>query len=167
MKNKLIQDCISGKWHLIAYGLGVSEGSKNCLLCQEYLENDCIGCPVVENNKDNYKCDGTPCKEIIAYTLLDNSMPDMIDAVEQQIIFLCSLLPEDHEWHEHRIDEDEENRLVYHMIRELSSLKYYYKSTIQGCFEAAIKNKGFRVSLDRKSVVVDKVEESLKFLCGC
>ena len=95
----IIEKAICSKWHLIAYGLGISEGSKNCIFCQKFLRYKCKNCPIYNKNKKYYKCRNTPCRKIITHTLLiDNN--NMIDDVENQIIFLCSLLPKDHEWYE-------------------------------------------------------------------
>lgn len=97
---ELVEKAITGKWHLIAYGLGVSKGKKNCIFCQHFYDNDCVGCPVTIRNNNYYKCKNTPCRRVITETILNISISDVIDAVEDQIHFLCSLLPKNHEWYE-------------------------------------------------------------------
>jgi len=35
-----------GKWDRIARGDGIDEGAANCTLCQLYIDNHCINCPI-------------------------------------------------------------------------------------------------------------------------
>lgn len=95
---KVIKKAIC-KWNLIAYGLMQSKGSKNCPLCILFYDNDCHLCPIYSTNPDNYKCKNTPCMKTKSYTYLYD-FPEMAVFVEQEIILLCSLLPEDHKLHE-------------------------------------------------------------------
>lgn len=103
-KVRLIEKAICGKWHLIAYGLGVSKGSKNCPLCRIYRKYDCAGCPIMLKDAKYYECQNTPCRLVTTETLLSASVPDMIDAAVRQIDFLCSLLPKGHKWYKEWID---------------------------------------------------------------
>jgi len=94
-----IEKAICNKYFLIAYGLGISEGAKNCPLCNLFIEDDCNGCPIYELDHDKYyKCNNTPCRRIKTYTILSAKNPEMIDAVEKEIDFLSSLLPKDHKY---------------------------------------------------------------------
>lgn len=97
-KTKAIEKAID-KWNFVSYGLMQSKGRKNCPLCVLFYDNDCYLCPIYSTNPDNYKCKNTPCRKIKSYTYLYD-FPEMADNVEREIIFLCSLLPEEHKLHE-------------------------------------------------------------------
>lgn len=47
------------KWYEIFYNQGFDDGSENCALCEEFINNDCIKCPVYEKT-DRGGCGGTP-----------------------------------------------------------------------------------------------------------
>lgn len=93
---KAIETAVCEKWNSIGYGLSVSNGSEDCPLCNLFYDDYCQSCPVFRLDEKYYRCSQTPCREVQQKTFLSNDDPDMIDAVEQEIIFLCSLLPEDH-----------------------------------------------------------------------
>lgn len=76
------------KRNCIAYGLTQSHGRHDCPLYMEYYDGDCWGCPI---RASNYRCEGTPCMETRSYTYLYD-FPEMADAVERQVGFLCSFL---------------------------------------------------------------------------
>lgn len=75
------------KWEFVVKELEASPCRKivcdaeGCALCQLYLENNCIGCPVKKNIGLSY-CVGTPFKPI----------PTLQDA-RSEVAFLKSLLP--------------------------------------------------------------------------
>ena len=95
MSTETIEAAIN-KWSLVAYSLMQSKGRYNCPLCSLYYDDDCKSCPI---GVTNHKCEGTPCKGVRSYTYLSN-FHDMADAIEQEVIFLCSLLPVEHRWYE-------------------------------------------------------------------
>ncbi len=51
----------------------------------------------------------------------------------------------------------EQSKLMAFMILELSTMKYTYRSIIEGCYEAAITNYGYKKPSESKNVIVDEV----------
>lgn len=96
------------KWECIALGIGVNLGGDNCPLCVLFMS--CTACPVCSKVR-HYQCEGTPYTKIAVWhntTVPDwikqekladetSSLPDGIDttldAIEEEIEFLISLLP--------------------------------------------------------------------------
>lgn len=42
------------------------------------------------------------------------------------------------------------DNIVTHMVRELSQLGYYYRSTVEGCFESTQRHSSLRVPAEYK-----------------
>lgn len=88
------------KWDLIAQGVH-SQNEGTCALCDLYQMPTCRLCPIFEKTGKT-QCQGTPYKD----TNLDSSLtlkedlytnpdnPPNLDAVEEEIEFLISLLPD-------------------------------------------------------------------------
>ncbi len=53
------------------------------------------------------------------------------------------------------------NLIISFMMRKLSGCKYCYRSTVEGCFAAAVENYGFNAS-ENKEEVIDEVILMLK-----
>lgn len=81
------------KWSLICYGVLEDEGPDNCPLCGEYLDYGCSGCPVSELTGSS-GCDETPYEK----WYLGRYKVGIL--AEEEVSFLCSLLPKKHRWFE-------------------------------------------------------------------
>lgn len=118
---KALEDSVR-KWDCIAQGIGIDEGTKNCPLCTMYFDpftsgftgywrNTCNDCPVYKKVNES-ECRDTPYEAIHLYKLqplpvwiksilwATNRVPIRISntlyAIEAEIEFLISLLPENH-----------------------------------------------------------------------
>lgn len=88
-----------GKWSLICYGVAVDGGSDDCALCWKFHMHYCVGCPVLDRTGRDY------CHESPYYEFDDEFGETLVtvlsaEQAEAMLIFLCSLLPEGHEWYE-------------------------------------------------------------------
>ena len=54
--------------------------------------------------------------------------------------------------------------LVAHMVRELSTMKYFYAEIAEGCYDAAINNKGYAKPKESKESIV---KEAINVLNQC
>jgi hypothetical protein len=61
---------------------------------------------------------------------------------------------------------NEKYLIMTFMLRELSTMKYCYKSVIDGCFDAAVNNKGYAMPTEGKESVVEYVTIKLSELLG-
>lgn len=61
---------------------------------------------------------------------------------------------------------NEKYLIMTFMLRELSSMKYCYKSVIDGCFDTAVNNKGYAMPSEGKENVVSDVTDKLNELLG-
>ena len=52
------------------------------------------------------------------------------------------------------------NEILYYMIGELSSLKYAYRCTVEGCYNTGVQNFGIPPAED-KEAAIDRVIEIL------
>jgi hypothetical protein len=59
---------------------------------------------------------------------------------------------------------NEAKNLILYMIRELSSMKYFYKEIIEGAYDTAIEHKNFKVPSESKGFICDMVLRGLKTL---
>jgi hypothetical protein len=60
------------------------------------------------------------------------------------------------------MDISQEGRtLMYHMIKELSSLKYGYRTVVEGCYDTLINNCGLKRPMESKSEIVVNVIDIL------
>lgn len=95
------------KWIKIATWKGGDEGSDNCPLCGEFLDNDCGECPIAMKTCEEY-CFNTPyrnwCKEFEAlpcdtkYIYPEDTVvfsAKTQKAAEEMTLFLIDLLPEE------------------------------------------------------------------------
>jgi hypothetical protein len=55
----------------------------------------------------------------------------------------------------------EARKLMAFVIRELSTLKYGYKTIVEGCYDVAIQKYKFAVPIESKAEIVNKVIECL------
>jgi hypothetical protein len=78
------------KYDRLAHGFLEGIGSISCELCQMYKSNDCVRCPIFKKTKIAY-CNGTTWGDI--YFNAKRTSP-WCEAVEEEIEFLISLLPE-------------------------------------------------------------------------
>lgn len=101
---KALEDSVQ-KWDLIAHGI-ITEDSVDCPLCELYLNDaadDCKKCPIYKKTKME-SCYNTPYDDInlessivLEEDLVKNpNDPPNLNAVEEEIEFLISLLPTDH-----------------------------------------------------------------------
>lgn len=51
--------------------------------------------------------------------------------------------------------------LITHMIKEISSMKYFYQSIADGCYDASINNFGMNKPVECKSTIVNLVIKQL------
>ena len=91
---QLIEACVLEKWNLRANGCKIEDAEEtNCVLCQVYnypnmLEwQNCKECPIE-------CCAATPYWHYVD----SNTRSGKLDAIEAEIEFLISLLPETHKW---------------------------------------------------------------------
>lgn len=78
--------------------------SRNCPLCQLFIENDCKGCPVSDRTGEG-GCEGSPYRDWLAATYYDVAIhgqraqnrqnPEALEAAKAELAFLKSLLPSD------------------------------------------------------------------------
>jgi len=57
---------------------------------------------------------------------------------------------------------EESNKIKFFMIKGLSNLSHFYKETVEGSYEAAINNYGFKVPVESKETIVQEVTDILK-----
>lgn len=103
------------KYDSIAQGVGVNMGSMDCALCQMFPRT-CEGCPVADFAGAR-QCHNTPYYEMIQLLRLGITLPAglewwkyeyressyedpfaVVEGVEQELIFLLGLLPNNHPW---------------------------------------------------------------------
>lgn len=48
------------------------------------------------------------------------------------------------------------------MVGQLSSLKYAYRETVEGCYDSGVQNYGFAEPKEGRKVIVDQVIEAMK-----
>lgn len=70
------------KWTKIVNGTGVDNGSENCPLCKEFLDDSCHGCPV-RRLTGKPGCNGTPY-----------NYNELVDRDLAMLNFLKALLPD-------------------------------------------------------------------------
>jgi hypothetical protein len=78
------------KYDRLAHGFFEWIGAASCKLCQMYGSNDCVRCPIFKKTRIAY-CHGTPWDDIF---FSKKGFSPWCEAVEEEIEFLISLLPE-------------------------------------------------------------------------
>lgn len=99
MKQKDIDAIHHGiaKYDRLAHGFPEGIYDKSCKLCWMYVDNDCEGC-IINKKTDGHSCDSTPWERIYLAHLTNNQFSNdatWCRAVEDEIEFLISLLPEE------------------------------------------------------------------------
>ena len=84
------------KWEDIVAGTGHDDGAENCPLCQLFIRNECVGCPVFEKTRMR-ECQGTPYQRWVRYlgfapTWTAGTLRQKA-AAKAELKFLKSLLP--------------------------------------------------------------------------
>ena len=84
------------KWEGIVNRTKVDRGTKNCVLCKKYYDNDCKGCPIYEFT-DFTDCYNTPYWDWVDSTDVEdipyeNTNDKTQKAAEDELEFLKSLL---------------------------------------------------------------------------
>jgi hypothetical protein len=64
MTRKQALEASIAHWARIVTGHEECRHAANCALCQKYLDNDCVGCPVMERT-GKHGCEGTPYEAFI------------------------------------------------------------------------------------------------------
>lgn len=86
LNRRLILLYLFERWNPIALGCHKDDGIHDCPLCEKYLNNECINCPIREKTKQEY-CKGTP------YVRFVNALPsEKYTFIEEETEFLISLL---------------------------------------------------------------------------
>lgn len=84
------------KWEAIVAGTGEDLGPENCALCQEFITNDCEGCPVYQATQRVY-CMSTPYGYYTegwkAFHIEGRKDIDLTALAQAELDFLKSLLP--------------------------------------------------------------------------
>lgn len=62
------------------------------------------------------------------------------------------------------IMSSEANLVILHMAREISQMKYCYRSVMNGCYEVATTMKNFDIPPEGRTFCVDEVMKLLKNL---
>jgi hypothetical protein len=57
---------------------------------------------------------------------------------------------------------DDAYKLIHFMVKEMMTLKYYYKFVIEGCYERATRNYGFSEPKEGRDFVIKKVHKIIK-----
>lgn len=112
VEEKAIIDSVM-KWDLIAQGIGVDAGGRNCPLC--ILYGKCDLCSVTRRGpSDGWNCNNTPYHSIALTSgiilptwislmkggslhCFSEIIEGTLNEIEKEIEFLISLLPEEHE----------------------------------------------------------------------
>ena len=83
------------KWRQIEAGTLEDRGPDNCPLCQEFIENNCVGCPVSAQTGRG-GCVGTPYEawDDAAYIVNIANTPELVALARAEREFLESLLPQ-------------------------------------------------------------------------
>ena len=94
-----LEDSIK-KWQDIIAGNDGDKGSINCSLCQQYLNDGCIGC-VVQRDANQSFCYGTPFREWFNHHKKEHSMvigrgrriecPTCLELAKKELDYLKSL----------------------------------------------------------------------------
>lgn len=84
------------KWQAIVAGMGRDAAEQNCPLCEMFINNGCISCPVAESVGYTH-CLATPYvawQECCDHRTGRADTPERVAAAQAELDFLISLLPE-------------------------------------------------------------------------
>ena len=56
------------------------------------------------------------------------------------------------------------NQVPYEMMRRLSGLRYFYKSTISDCLESVLAENKLQISDKKKAVIIARVSHAFEVL---